>query len=230
MATDTRTIEPTSNPTPARPDLEGLMVGADNTDNTDEAELRRVGGGRGAGDYFGLKRWKVTLRSEILAGISTFLVMSYIAFVNPSILTQVTDKAGLKLNFGEVLSATCWVAAALCIIMGVYARRPFVMAAGMGLNAFVAFSLVAAGGLLWGQAFGLVVLEGIIITLLVLTKFREAVMEAVPQALTRAIAAGIGLFLLFIGLNEGVSWAAIPPMPSIQRFRLFSLVTSLRGR
>ena len=110
MATDTTTIEPTSNPTAARPDLDGLMVGADDADGADETELRRTGGGGGPGDYFGLKRWKVTLRGEIMAGVSTFLVMSYIAFVNPSILTQVTDRAGLQLNFGEVLSATCWVA------------------------------------------------------------------------------------------------------------------------
>jgi len=237
MATDTTIIEPTSNPTPARPDLDGLMVGADDADGADETELRRTGGGGGPGDYFGLKRWKVTLRGEIMAGVSTFLVMSYIAFVNPSILTQVTDRAGLQLNFGEVLSATCWVAAALCIIMGVYARRPFAMAAGMGLNAFVAFSLVAAGGLLWGQAFGLVVLEGIIITLLVLTKFREAVMEAVPQALTRAIAAGIGLFLLFIGLNEGgivagnPIYAADPTVPPVQlgNFFTWTIIVTLVG-
>ena len=121
--------------------------------------------------------------------------------------------------------------------MGVYARRPFAMAAGMGLNAFVAFSLVAAGGLLWGQAFGLVVLEGIIITLLVLTKFREAVMEAVPQALTRAIAAGIGLFLLFIGLNEGgivggnPIYAVDPTVPPVQlgNFFTWTIIVTLVG-
>jgi AGZA family xanthine/uracil permease-like MFS transporter len=230
MANETTTVDPVSTPTMVPADMPGTVPGSNGHEPDDLNAIQRelAGGGGGPGDYFGLKRWKVTLRGEIMAGLSTFLVMSYIAFVNPSILTQVTDRAGTQLNFGEVLSATCWVAAALCIIMGVYARRPFAMASGMGLNAFVAFSLVAAGGLLWGQAFGLVVLEGIIITLLVLTKFREAVMEAVPATLTKAIAAGIGLFLLFIGLNEGgivagnPTYALDPTVPPVQLGNFFS--------
>jgi len=86
--------------------------------------------------------------------------------------------------------------------MGLYARRPFAMASGLGLNAFVMFTLVATNGMTWGEAFTIIMLEGVIITILVLTKFRQAIMDAVPLDLKRAIAAGIGLFILYIGLNE----------------------------
>ena len=153
--------------------------------------------------YFELARYKVTVGSEVMAGLTTFLVMAYITFVNPNILTSVADHNGLKLDFGATVTATCWVASFLCILMGVFARRPFAMAPGLGLNAVVTYQLVAAQGLTWAQAMGLIVLEGIIITLLVLTRFRQAILDAVPMDLKRAIAAGIGLFILYIGLNEG---------------------------
>jgi AGZA family xanthine/uracil permease-like MFS transporter len=153
--------------------------------------------------YFELARYNVTIGSEIMAGLTTFLVMAYIAFVNPGILTTLPDSAGLQLEFPRVVTGTCWVASILCILMGIYAKRPFAMAPGMGLNAVVTFQLVAAQGLTWGQAFGIVILEGVIITGLVLTKFRQAIMDAVPMNLKRAIAAGIGLFILYIGLNNG---------------------------
>lgn len=153
--------------------------------------------------YFELSRYNVTIGSEIAAGVTTFLVMAYIAFVNAGILTTAPDSAGLQLDFGKVVSGTCLAASILCIIMGLYAKRPFAMAPGMGLNAVVMFQLVLGQGLTWAQAFGLIVLEGVIITILVLTKFRQAIMDAVPLNLKRAIAAGIGLFILYIGLNEG---------------------------
>ncbi|MDQ6692935.1 MAG: NCS2 family permease [Chloroflexota bacterium] len=152
--------------------------------------------------YFELARYNVSIGSEVMAGFTTFLVMAYIAFVNPSILSSVPDRTGFKLDFGATVTATCWVASFMCILMGAFARRPFAMAPGMGLNAVVAYQLVAAQGLSWSQAMGIIVLEGIIITLLVLTKFRQAIMDAVPVELKRAIAAGIGLFILYIGLNQ----------------------------
>jgi len=105
--------------------------------------------------------------------------------------------------------------------MGLYARRPFAMAPGMGLNAVVMFQLVATQHLTWAQAFGIIVLEGVVITILVLTKFRQAIMEAVPLNLKRAIAAGIGLFILYIGLNEGglvagnPTYAVDPTVPPV---------------
>lgn len=176
----------------------------------------------GIARYFELERYNVTLGSEIMAGVTTFLVMAYIAFVNPGILTSVTDSAGLKLDFGATVTATCWVASFLCILMGAFARRPFAMAPGLGLNAVVAFQFVAGQQLTWSQAFGIVVLEGIIITLLVLTKFRQAILDAVPMDLKRAIAAGIGLFILYIGLNAGgfvagnPVYAVDPTVPPVQ--------------
>ncbi|MDQ3705416.1 MAG: NCS2 family permease [Chloroflexota bacterium] len=177
---------------------------------------------RGIARYFELGRYNVTIGSEIMAGVTTFLVMAYIAFVNPGILTTVPDSTGFRLDFAATVTATCWVASFLCILMGVFARRPFAMAPGMGLNAVVTFQFVAAQGLTWSQAFGIVVLEGIIITLLVLTKFRQAILDAVPMDLKRAIAAGIGLFILYIGLNQGgfvagnPVYASDPTAPPVQ--------------
>jgi len=171
-----------------------------------EAEVRpeaEVKPESGLARYFGLAKYNVTVGSEVMAGITTFLVMAYIAFVNPGILSSVPDSTGFQLDKGATITATCWVASILCIVMGLYARRPFAMAPGMGLNAVVTFQLVAGQGLTWAQAFTVIVLEGVVITILVLTKFRQAIMDAVPINLKRAIAAGIGLFILYIGLNEG---------------------------
>ena len=157
----------------------------------------------GIARYFHFRERGTSLGTEVRAGITTFLVMAYIAFVNPGILTTLPDSAGLQLDFGATVTATCWVASILCILMGVYAKRPFAMAPGMGLNAVVMFQLVAGQGLTWAQAFGIIFLEGVIITALVLTNFRQAIMDAVPMNLKRAIAAGIGLFILYIGLING---------------------------
>ncbi len=153
--------------------------------------------------YFELAKYNVTVGSEIMAGVTTFLVMAYIAFVNPGILSSVADRSGFKLDFAATVTATCWISSFLCILMGAFARRPFAMAPGMGLNAVVTYQLVAAQGLSWSQAMGIIVLEGIIITALVLTKFRQIIMDIVPMELKRAIAAGIGLFILYIGLING---------------------------
>jgi AGZA family xanthine/uracil permease-like MFS transporter len=175
--------------------MEGYMAA------TKETMQATPGNDSGIARYFGLSKYNVTIGSEVMAGVTTFLVMSYIAFVNPTILGTAPDSAGMKLEFGRTVTATCWVAAFLCILMGVYARRPFAMASGLGLNAFVMFTLVLGQKLTWAQAFTLVMLEGVIITVMVLTKFRQAIMDAVPLNLKRAIAAGIGLFILYIGLN-----------------------------
>jgi AGZA family xanthine/uracil permease-like MFS transporter len=176
-----------------RPDDRQVAPGSQGTRSGDNAITR----------FFELEKHNVTVGSEIMAGLTTFLVMAYIAFVNPGILTTLPDSAGLRLDFGATVTATCWVASVLCILMGIYAKRPFAMAPGMGLNAVVMFQLVAGAGLTWAQAFGIIFLEGVIITALVLTNFRQAIMDAVPMNLKRAIAAGIGLFILYIGLNNG---------------------------
>jgi AGZA family xanthine/uracil permease-like MFS transporter len=137
-----------------------------------------------------------TFRRDSMAGLTTFIVMSYIIFLNPLILTSVPG-----LEFDAVLTSTCIVAGALTIIMGLYTNRAFALAPGLGLNATVAFTLVAGEGLGFPEAMGIVLLEGALITGLVLLGWREAVMEAIPLELKKAIAIGIGLFIAFIGLD-----------------------------
>lgn len=135
--------------------------------------------------------------TEIRAGLTTFLVMVYIVAVNPSILG-----AGLGLDVTTVAATTALVAGVMTIAMGVFGNYPFAIAAGLGLNAIVAFSLPALG-LSPAGAMGVIVLEGLAITALVIVGLREAIMNAVPLALKRSIGVGIGLFILFIGFVNG---------------------------
>ena len=139
--------------------------------------------------------------TEIRAGLTTFMVMAYIIFVNPIILgyVGVPGLEGKGLPFAATLTVTCLTAGLLSIAMGLLSNYPLVLAPGMGLNAVVAFELVAGRGLSWPQAMTVVFLEGLVITVLVLTRFREAMMDAVPLGLKRAISVGIGLFIAFIG-------------------------------
>ncbi|MGI5863651.1 MAG: NCS2 family permease [Myxococcales bacterium] len=140
--------------------------------------------------------------TELLAGATTFVVMSYIIVVNPLILgfVGIEPLAGKGLPFAAAVTSTCLVAGLLSVLMGLYTNRALALAPGMGLNAVVAFQLVASMGLSWPAAMGVIFIEGVLVTLLVLTGFREAVMNAVPVALKKAISVGIGLFILFIGL------------------------------
>jgi AGZA family xanthine/uracil permease-like MFS transporter len=173
---------------------------------TDEAPPRIIhekGGGTPLDRFFHISERGSSVRTEILAGLATFLTMSYILFVNPAILGLVKDNQGTTLAFPAVLTVTALVAGCMTILMGVYGRYPFALAAGLGLNAFVAFTLVGADGLTWPQAMGVIVLEGLVITVLVLTGFREAVLHAIPMDLKRAIGIGIGLFIALIGLVQG---------------------------
>jgi AGZA family xanthine/uracil permease-like MFS transporter len=144
---------------------------------------------------FRLSERQTTVRTEVLAGVTTFMTMAYILFVNPAILGAPDN----GLPFPAVLTVTGLVAGVMTIAMGVVANYPFAIAAGLGLNAVVAFQLVGAQGLTFPEAMGVVVTEGIIITVLVLTGFREAVLEAIPVELKKAIGAGIGLFIAIIG-------------------------------
>jgi len=154
---------------------------------------------------FKFKQWNTSLKRDTLAGLTTFIVMSYIIFVNPSILGFVgvpgLEKIGLP--FAAVLTSTCLVAAVMTILMGLVTNRAYAIAPGMGLNAVVAFSLVASQGLSFPSAMGIVVMEGIVITILVLTGFRQAIFKAIPIELKKAIVVGIGFFILFIGLVDG---------------------------
>ena len=150
---------------------------------------------------FKFRQWNTSLKRDTLAGLTTFMVMAYIIFVNPAILGLGGDPKGLP--FAAVLTSTCLVAGVMTIIMGLFTNRAYAIAPGMGLNAVVAFSLVLGQGLTMENAMGLIFLEGVAITILVLTGFREAIFKAIPLELKKAIVVGIGFFILFIGLVDG---------------------------
>lgn len=154
--------------------------------------------------YFKISERGSSFGQEVRGGLTTFFTMAYIVVLNPLILGFVPDNEGNYLgggsepNLGMIAAATALVAGVLTILMGSYARFPLALAAGLGLNAFVAFGLVGSGLFTWPQAMGLIVLEGVLVLILVLTKLRLKLLWAVPLALKKAIAAGIGLFLAYI--------------------------------
>ncbi|HEV2814954.1 MAG TPA: NCS2 family permease [Solirubrobacteraceae bacterium] len=146
---------------------------------------------------FRLSERGTTARLEALGGLTTFLTMVYIVFVNPAILAA----AGLPLD--AVAVATALAAAIACIAMGVFANVPIALASGLGINAIVAFDIVLAQNVPWQVAMACVVIEGVIAVLLVLAGLRDAVVRAVPLPLKLSIGVGIGLFITLVGLREG---------------------------
>jgi len=165
---------------------------------------------------FGLARAGATVGGEIRGGLTTFMVMAYIIFVNPAILgfAGIPALQGQGPPFAATQASTCLVAGVMTIAMGLVANYPLALASGMGLNAAVAYQLVAGMKLPWQAAMGVVLLEGVVITVLVITGLREAMMRAIPASLKQAIGVGIGLFILFIGLNEaGIVKPGPPGVP-----------------
>ncbi len=168
------------------------------------------------GRRFRFAEYRTTLARDTVAGATTFIVMSYIIFVNPAILgfAGVPGLEGKGLPFDAVLTSTCLVAGVMTILMGLYTNKAYALAPGLGLNAVVAFTLVADAGLGFPEAMGLIVVEGLAVTLLVLVGLREAIMRAIPLELKKAIAIGIGLFIAFIGLyNSGLVVGREAPTP-----------------
>ena len=163
----------------------------------------------GIASYFKFSERGTTFGTEVRAGVTTFMVMVYIVALNGIIIA-----GPLGLDPVAVAAATALVAGVMTIAMGVFTNYPFALAAGLGLNAAVAFGLTALG-MTPAQAMGVVVIEGVVITILVLAGLREAIMEAIPLALKRAIGVGIGLFILFIGFWDGglITGAAAPQDP-----------------
>ena len=147
--------------------------------------------------FFKISERGSTVSTEIVGGLTTFLAMSYIIAVNPAMM----EAAGIPFN--AALTATCFGAAVMTVAMGLFANRPIALASGMGINAIVAYSLCLGLGVDWRVAMAVIFLEGILILLLVLCGLRQAVMDAIPVALRRAIGIGIGLFIAFIGLKGG---------------------------
>jgi AGZA family xanthine/uracil permease-like MFS transporter len=142
-----------------------------------EAETEAPAKRGGLDGFFKITERGSNVRTEIIAGLTTFMTMAYILFANPAILGALPDRNGDQLEFPLVLAVTALAAGLNTLAMGIYARYPFALAAGLGLNAVVAFQLVGALGLTWPEAMGVIVLEGLIITILVITGFREAVMN-----------------------------------------------------
>jgi AGZA family xanthine/uracil permease-like MFS transporter len=158
----------------------------------------------GIAGYFKFAERGTNISTEARAGLTTFLVMAYIIFLNPSILTAgFGEAAGPNFTAPALAAATALIAGVMTIAMGVVGNLPLALAAGLGINGIVAFGLVAGGGLSPQAAMGVILLEGLLVTLLVLVGFREAVMNAVPLSLKKAIGVGIGLFILFIGFANG---------------------------
>ena len=151
------------------------------------------------GKAFGFDSQKHNVRTEIVAGITTFLTMAYILAVNPSIFSA------LDMPKGAVFTATALAALIGTLVMALYAKKPFALAPGMGLNAFFVFTVCLTMGHSWQFALTAVFLEGIIFIILTLTKVRSWILNAIPLSLKHAIGAGIGLFIAFIGLqNAGI--------------------------
>jgi AGZA family xanthine/uracil permease-like MFS transporter len=153
---------------------------------------------------FHLQENQTTVRRELLAGLTTFMTMAYVVVVNPRILSE----AGMPVD--GVLFATCISAAVATLIMGIWANYPIALAPGMSLNAYFAYSIVIGRGVPWQTALGVVFLSGVLFLLLTLTKVREQIVNGIPDCLKHGTAAGIGLFIAFIGLRNAKIIVANP--------------------
>jgi AGZA family xanthine/uracil permease-like MFS transporter len=163
--------------------------------------------------FFEITARQSSVATEIRGGVVTFIAMAYIIVLNPIILSSSADVDGNKLDFAQVSAMTSLAAGVMTILFGVVARLPFALAAGLGINSFLATTVV--GSLTWPEAMGLVVINGLIIVLLAVTGLRRLVFDAVPMQLKLAITAGIGLFILFIGLVDAgfISSTGVPSPP-----------------
>lgn len=148
---------------------------------------------------FGLNTAKHSVRTEIIAGITTFLTMAYILAVNPSIFSAL-ESQGMPTN--AVFTATALAAIVGCLVMSIYAKKPFGLAPGMGLNAFFVYTVCLAMGHPWQMALTAIFLEGVLFILLTVTNVRKLIVDAIPVTMKRAIGAGIGLYIAFIGLKS----------------------------
>lgn len=152
--------------------------------------------GQAAENIFNLKGLHTSIRTEIIAGLTTFMTMAYIIFVNPAMIAQT------GMDFGSATMATCISAAVATIMMGLYARYPIALAPGMGENAFFTYVVCLTMGISWQVALGCVFIEGVLFIILTLTKMRQALIEAIPASLRYGIACGIGMLIAFVGLID----------------------------
>lgn len=161
-------------------------------------------------NYFKISERGSTIGTEVRAGVVTFFAMAYIILLNPLIVGTSPDSAGTTLGIPQVAAATAFIAGIMTIAFGAIARYPFAMAAGLGMNSFVAVTMVAHKGLTWPEAMGLVVIEGIIIVLLAISGFRQAVFDAIPHSMKAAMGVGIGMFIAIIGFVDGGFVTRVP--------------------
>ncbi|MBU8829860.1 NCS2 family permease [Mycolicibacterium goodii] len=163
--------------------------------------------------FFDITARGSTITAEIRGGVVTFIAMAYIIVLNPVILSSAPDVDGNSLEFAQVSAVTSLAAGVMTILFGLLARLPFAFAAGLGINSFLATTVV--GSVTWPEAMGLVVINGLIIVLLAATGLRRLVFDAVPMQLKLAITAGIGLFILFIGVVDAgfVGSTGLPSPP-----------------
>jgi adenine/guanine/hypoxanthine permease len=153
--------------------------------------------------WFHLSENRTNPRTELVAGLTTFVTMAYIVVVNPLVLAGPNSHTGM--DFGAVMVATCLASAISTLVMGLWVNYPFALAPGMGLNAFFAYSLCGAMGLPWQTALGVVFISGACAVGVTLSRIRETIIVAIPAHLKAAVAAGIGLFIAFIGFkNAGI--------------------------
>jgi AGZA family xanthine/uracil permease-like MFS transporter len=193
--------------------------------------------------WFHLSERGTTVRIEAIAGLTTFMTMAYIIFANPSILSQMPD-LGTPEAKAALTAATCLAAAVPTLVMGLYANYPFALASGMGLNALLV-TVVVSRGLPWQVGMGIIVAEGIVITVLVVAGLREVVMDAIPLALKQAISVGIGLLIALLGLKQaqiigvvqtgGGDWVLVPgdvatPEVLLAAFGLIVTAVLMTGR
>src|SRR3954471_20486099 len=151
-------------------------------------------------EFFAIQERGTTVQREVRGGLATFFTMAYIVVLNPIILGLGVDKNGAHLSTAEVAASTALVAAVMTAIMGLGGNMPLAIAAGLGLNGALAFQ--TAPTMTWPDAMGLVVIDGLVVCLLVVTGLRQSVMDAIPLPLKQAISVGIGLFIAFIGLVD----------------------------
>ena len=148
-------------------------------------------------NYFEYKKHKTTFETEVVAGVTTFLTMAYIIFVNP----QIMEASGM--DKGAIFVGTCLAAAIACLVMGIFANWPIGLAPGMGLNAFFTYTVVGEMGYSWEIALGAVFIAGILFFIISVTNLRSWMISSIPMNLRIAMGAGVGLFIGIIGLKSG---------------------------
>lgn len=213
-------MEPKISTTSETPETHDSAVPHERAAATDWAQHNPVKRGSGTNfrerfdSFFEITFRKSTVGREVRGGLVTFMTMAYIVILNPLILGGVADVTGNSLDGVQVAAVTGLTAGVMTILFGLVANLPFGLAAGLGINSFLAVSVV--GQVTWAEAMGLVVINGLIIVLLSATKLRELIFKAVPAQLKIAITVGIGLFIAFIGLVDAgfvrSSGAASPPV------------------